>query len=115
VTTGEWDGIAVRLGAVRPHLRERGFGAAEYVRYGRVEVSPKGSSRTDLYDLLGVRSEGQQLLLRYAGRRDDGVITGVPLSGLCSISPTFWTARRPDMTIILFAGRGEPREGRLDR
>jgi len=111
---GEWAGIPVTLGDVDPYLAPTAYGA-RYVSLGRVEVSPKGSPRIDLYDLLGVRHDGRDLFLRYAGRRDGVVITGLPLAGAGSNPNAFWTARRPDMTIVLFGGRAEPREGRLDR
>lgn len=111
---GDWAGIPIGLRDFSPALEPSGYGA-RYVRLGRVEVSPKGSPRIDLYDLLGVRGNGRDLMLRYAGRRDGTVTTGLPLAGAGSDPATFWTARRPDMTIVLFAGKAEPREGRLDR
>lgn len=113
--SGEWAGIPVTLGDFAPHLEPSTYGA-RYARLGRIEVSPKGSPRIDLYDLLGVRGGGRDVFLRYAGRRDDGVTIGVPLAGTGSDPTPFWTARRPDMTVILFAGQSAtPREGRLDR
>lgn len=111
---GSWEGIPVKLGDFAPYVEHRGAGGY-FLAFGRIEVSPKGSPRVDLYDLLGVRADGRDLYLRYAGRRDDGVITGLPLAGAGSDPTPFWTARRADMTVILYAGQERSREGRLDR
>lgn len=111
---GDWAGLPVMLRDFAPYVERHG-GGTRFMALGRIEVSPKGSPRIDLYDLLGVRADGRELLLRYAGRRDDGVTTGLPLAGAGSDPATFWTARRADMTVILFAGRELPHEGRLDR
>lgn len=115
MNTGDWAGIPVMLQDFAPHLEPSAYGA-RYTRLGRIEVSPKGSPRIDLYDLLGVRHGGRDLSLRYAGRRDGSVTTGLPLAGPGSDPVPFWTARRPDMTVVLFSGQSAtPREGRLDR
>jgi hypothetical protein len=85
-----------------PVLRDQAIGRALYVRFGRMESTRKGSDRVDLYDLLGVRYEGREVFIRYAGYRVDAVTTGLPLAGGGANPIAFWTKRRPENLVVLF-------------
>lgn len=82
-------------------------GNRDYVRFGRIESHRKGSDRVDLYDLLGVRYEGREVFIRYAGYRRDTVTTGLPLAGAQASPVAFWTRRRPETVIVLYPGTPE--------
>lgn len=96
--------IPIALGNQEPILRDRSHGPADYLRFGRIESHRKNSERVDLYDLLGVRYEGREVFIRYAGYRVGTVTTGLPLAGPGAMPVAFWTRRRPETLIVLYPG-----------